>query len=176
MRTSTRRLVFLALLVAMGTALHLVEGMLPIPLPIPGVKLGLANIITLLTLFLYGFRPGLTVALMRVVLGSLINGMFLSPGFLLGLSGALCSTMLMALLLKRTSCFSMIGISLAGAAAHNIGQLLAAGLLLQSTAIAYYLPVLLLASIPTGFITGYLLNALLVHDKKSGILRDFSRS
>jgi len=176
MRTSTRRLVFLALLVAMGTALHLVEGMLLIPLPIPGVKLGLANIITLLTLYLYGFRAGLTVALMRVLLGSLISGMFLSPGFLLGLSGALCSTMLMALLLKRTSCFSMIGISLAGAVGHNAGQLLAAGLLLQSTAIIYYLPVLLLASIPSGFITGYLLNALLVHNEKSGILRDFARS
>jgi len=176
MRISARQLVFLSLLVAMGTALHLVEGMLLIPLPLPGVKLGLANIITLLTLYLYGFRAGLTVAMMRVVLGSLVSGMFLSPGFLLGLSGAVCSTMLMSVLLKRTSCFSMIGISLAGAAAHNIGQLLAAGLLLQSTAIAYYLPILLLAGIPTGFITGYLLNALLAHDSKSGIFRDFVRT
>lgn len=175
MRNGTRRLVFLSLLVAMGTALHLVEGVLLIPLPLPGVKLGLANIITLLTIYLYGFRDGLTVAMMRVVLGSLIGGMFLSPGFLLGLSGAVCSTLVMALLLKRTSCFSMIGLSLAGAAGHNIGQLLAAGLLLQSTAILYYLPVLLLAGIPTGFITGFLLNALLAHDARSGILRDFTQ-
>jgi len=174
MRSGTRRLVFLALLVAMGTALHLVEGVLLIPLPIPGVKLGLANIITLLTLYLYGFRDGLTVALMRVVLGSLITGMFLSPGFLLGLSGAVCSTLVMAALLRQTNCFSMIGISLAGAAGHNIGQLLAACLLLQSSAIVYYLPILLLAGIPTGFITGYLLNALIAHDARSGIFREFT--
>lgn len=175
MVTGTRRVVFMALLIAMGTAMHVVESMLPMPLPIPGVKLGLANIITLLTLYLYGFRDGLTVALMRVVLGSLICGMFLSPGFMLGLTGAISSTLVMALLLKHTSCFSMIGISLAGAAAHNTGQLLAACLLLQSTSVVYYLPVLLIAGIPTGFITGYLLNLLLEHNVKSGILTDFIR-
>ncbi len=172
----TRRLVFLALLVAMATALHVVEGMLSIPLPIPGAKLGLANIITLLTIYLYGFRNGLKVSLMRVVLGSLIGGMFLSPGFLLALTGALFSTVVMAVLLKHTSCFSMIGISLAGAVGHNLGQLLAACLLLQSSAIFYYLPVLLIAGIPTGFITGFLLNSLIAHDNKSGILRDFLRA
>jgi heptaprenyl diphosphate synthase len=176
MRNRTRKLVFMALLVAMATALHVVEAMLLIPVPIPGVKLGLANIITLLTLYLYGFRAGLTVALMRVVLGSLICGMFLSPGFMLGLTGAIGSTLLMALLLKQTRCFSMIGISLAGATAHNTGQLLAACLLLQSTSIVYYLPVLLLAGIPTGFITGYLLNSLLEHNATSGILDDFVRT
>lgn len=171
----TRRVVFLALLVAMATALHVVEGMLSIPLPVPGAKLGLANIITLLAIYLYGFRDGLKVSLMRVVLGSLIGGMFLSPGFLLGLSGALCSTVVMALLLKHSKCFSMIGVSLAGAVGHNLGQLLAACLLLQSAAIIYYLPILLLAGIPTGFITGYLLNSLIAHDNKSGILRDLVR-
>ncbi|MDD2851313.1 MAG: Gx transporter family protein [Desulfuromonadaceae bacterium] len=176
MRDRTRRLVFLALLVAMATALHVVEGMLPLPLPIPGAKLGLANIITLLAIYLYGFRDGLTVALMRVVLGSLISGMFLSPGFMLGLSGAACCTLVMALLLKYTNCFSMIGVSLAGAVGHNLGQLLAACLLLQSGAIIYYLPVLLIAGLPTGFITGFLLNSLLVHDRKSGILRDLVRT
>jgi len=176
MRFGTRRIVFLALLVAMGTALHVVEGMLSIPMPIPGVKLGLANIVTLLAIYLYGFRDGVTVALLRVLLGSLVGGMFLSPGFLLGLSGALCSTLVSALLLKRTSCFSMIGISMAGAAAHNIGQLLAASLLMQSGAVIYYLPVLLLTGIPTGILTGFLLNSLLEHNKTSGILDDFIRT
>jgi len=176
MRFGTRRVVFLALLVAMGTALHVVEGMLSIPMPIPGVKLGLANIVTLLAIYLYGFRDGMTVALLRVLLGSLIGGMFLSPGFLLGLTGAVSSTLVMAFLLKRTNCFSMIGISMAGAVAHNIGQLLAASLLLQSSAVIYYLPVLLLTGIPTGILTGFLLNSLLEHDKTSGILHDFTRA
>lgn len=171
----TRRIVFMALLVALGTALHVVEGMLAIPLPIPGVKLGLANIITLLAIHLYGFRDGLIVALLRVTLGSLVSGMFLSPGFLLSLTGTVSSTLVMALFLKYTSCFSMIGISMVGAVFHNIGQLTAACLLLQSSAIIYYLPVLLLAAIPTGFFTGYLLNALLVHPSTADILRDFGK-
>jgi len=111
-----------------------------------------------------------------VLLGSLIGGMFLSPGFLLGLTGAVSSTLVMAFLLKRTNCFSMIGISMAGAVAHNIGQLLAASLLLQSSAVIYYLPVLLLTGIPTGILTGFLLNSLLEHDKTSGILHDFTRA
>lgn len=176
MMFGTRRVIFLALLVAMGTALHVVEGMLSIPVPIPGVKLGLANIVTLLAIYLYGFRDGVTVALLRVLLGSLIGGMFLSPGFLLGLTGAVSSSLAMALLLKRTGCFSMIGISMAGAVAHNIGQLLAASLLLQSGAVIYYLPILLLTGIPTGILTGYLLNSLLEHNKTSGILHDFIRT
>lgn len=176
MRYGTRKVVFLALLVAMGTALHVVEGMLSIPMPIPGVKLGLANVVTLLAIYLYGFRDGLTVALLRVLLGSLISGMFLSPGFLLGLTGAVSSALVMAFLLKQTTCFSMIGISMAGAVGHNIGQLLAASLLLQSGAVIYYLPVLLLTGIPTGILTGFLLNSLLEHNKTSGILLDFTRT
>ena len=175
MRTGTRRLVYLAMLVALGTAMHVVEGMLAIPLPLPGVKLGLANIVTLLAIYLYGFRDGLTVALLRVLLGSLISGMFLSPAFLLGLAGAVSSTLVMALLIKHSRCFSMIGISMAGAVGHNSGQLLAACLLLQSSAVVYYLPVLLLAGIPTGLITGYLLNSLLERINDSGFLHDMLR-
>lgn len=174
MQSQTRRMVFLSLLAAIGTAMHLMESLLPLPLPIPGVKLGLANIVTLLALYLYGLRGGLTVALLRVLLGSLIGGVFLAPGFLLAMTGAVCSALLMALLLKQTSCFSMIGISMAGAAGHNIGQLLTACLLLQSASIIYYLPVLLLAGIPTGIATGYLLNSLLAHNATSGILDEFS--
>lgn len=176
MKHGTRRMVFMALLVAMGTAMHLVEGMLAIPLPFPGVKLGLANIVTLLAIYLYGFREGLTVAVMRVLLGSLISGMFLSPGFLLGLTGAISSTLVMALLLKQTRCFSMIGISMAGATAHNMGQLLVASLILQNSAVIYYVPVLLLAGIPTGLCTGFLLNSLLKHNEASGLFDDFVRT
>lgn len=172
----THRLVFLALLVAMGTALHVAEALLPIPLPIPGVKLGLANIVTLLAIYLYGFRDGLTVALLRVLLGSLMGGVFLSPAFLLGLSGAVVSTLIMAALLRCTRCFTVIGISMAGAVGHNVGQVLAAALLLQSTAIFYYVPVLLLTGIPSGLFTGYLLKSLLEQSEASGVLKGYGHS
>jgi heptaprenyl diphosphate synthase len=173
---TTRRLVFLSLLIAMGTTLHVAEGMLPLPLPVPGVKLGLANIVTLWALSNYGTRDGMIVGVSRVFLGSLIGGVFLSPGFLLGLTGAVVSTLFMALLLKYTGCFSLIGISLAGAVGHNTGQLLAACLLLQSSSIFSYLPVLLLASIPTGLFTGYVLKSLQERLDRAGILPECVRT
>lgn len=173
---STRRLVYLSLLLAMATALHVLEGLFPIPLPFPGVKLGLANIITLLVLYLYDLRAGLTVAIARVFLGSLLGGTFLAPGFLLGLTGAVVSTLFMALLVKKTDCFSPLGISLAGAVGHNLGQLLMASLLLQNRAIFFYLPVLLLAAIPTGLVTGYILQRLLERLEKSGIRAELARN
>ena len=173
---STRRLVYLSLLLAMATTLHVLEGLFPIPLPFPGVKLGLANIITLLVLYLYDLRAGLTVAIARVFLGSLLGGTFLAPGFLLGLTGAVLSTLLMALLVKKTTCFSPLGISLAGAVAHNLGQLLMASLLLQNQAVFFYLPVLLLAAIPSGLVTGYILQRLLERLEKTGIRAELTRN
>lgn len=173
---STRRLVYLSLLLAMATTLHVLEGFFPIPLPVPGVKLGLANIVTLLVLYLYDLRAGLTVAIARVLLGSLLGGTFLSPGFFLGLTGAVVSTLLMALLVNKTHCFSLLGISLAGAVGHNLGQLLMAALLLQNRAIFFYLPVLLLAAIPTGLMTGYILQSLLDRLEKTGILSEMARN
>lgn len=173
---STRRLVYLSLLLAMATALHLLEGLFPIPLPLPGVKLGLANIITLLALYLYDLRAGLTVAIARVFLGSLLGGTFLSPGFFLALTGAVISTLFMALLIKKTSCFSPVGISLAGAVGHNLGQLLMASLLLQNQAIFYYLPFLLLSSIPTGLVTGTLLQGLLVRLKEAEVFAELTKN
>lgn len=172
---STLRLVFLSLLVALGAVLHVVEGFVPVPLPLPGVKLGLANIVTLFAIYLYGLRGGLAVATARVLLGSLISGAFLSPGFFLALSGAIASTLVMAWLYKHTSCFSLIGISMAGAVGHNLGQLLAASLILRSSAVFYYLPFLLLAGIPTGLFTGYILKSLLDRMEKADLLRGITR-
>jgi len=173
---STRRLVYLSLLLAMATALHLLEGFFPIPLPLPGVKLGLANIVTLLVLYLYDLRAAMTVAIARVFLGSLLGGTFLAPAFFLGLTGAVTSTLIMALLVKKTSCFSPMGISLTGAVSHNLGQLLMASFLLQNQAIFFYLPVLLLGAIPTGLVTGYLLQGLLERLEKSRILAELTRN
>lgn len=152
------RLVFLALLVAIGTVLHVTENFFVAIVPIPGAKLGLANIVTVLALRQYGLRDGLLVAILRVLIGSFLSGLFLSPGFFLGLSGAISSTVFMSFLLNFRNIFSMIGVSVGGAVGHNTGQLLAACLLLQTHAVVYYLPVLLLLAIPTGMITGYLLN------------------
>lgn len=161
----TRKLTTVALLVALATVLHVIESFFPSPLPIPGAKLGLANIVTLLTLSIFGWKTGFHVAFLRVMIGSLLSGSFLTTGFFLSFSGAMTSTMVMALFLCLFPGFSIIGVSVAGAVFHNLGQLAMAGLIIEHIGIFFYLPVLLLAAIPTGISTGFLLKYLLKHLK-----------
>jgi len=165
----TRKMTLVAVLVALATVLHVIESFFPSPLPIPGAKLGLANIVTLLALVLFGWKTGFQVALLRILLGSLLSGSFLSTGFFLSLSGGMVSFLGMALCLSVFSGFSLVGVSLAGAISHNMGQLAMAALLIEHVGIFYYLPVLLLASIPTGLLTGLLVKYLLSHLSHSWI-------
>ncbi len=92
----TRRIVILGLFVAIAGVLHAVESWLPLPVPVPGAKLGLANIVSLLAICIYGWRDALLVAVLRVVLGTLLTGTFLGPAFAMGMTGALVSTLGMA--------------------------------------------------------------------------------
>ena len=163
---NARRLTKIALLAAMAIILHIAEGMIPVPMPIPGVKLGFANIITLTALALTGFGDALTVVVLRTVLGSLFGGTFLSISFYMSFSGSMTAALIMALLLKLAaksadSSFSLIGISLTGALTHNLTQLLVASVLMSTSGIFYYLPVMLLSSIPTGILIGILAKLLI---------------
>jgi heptaprenyl diphosphate synthase len=175
----TKKLATIAVLVALAVVLHLFEALIPIPFPIPGVKLGLANIITLLALVLFDFKTALMIAFLRTVIGSLLSGTLLNIAFFLSFSGAITATCLMAILLHLAlllhfhSDFSLLGISVGGAAAHNLGQLAMAALLIKHTGIFYYLPIMLLSSVPTGLLTGILLRELLKHLKLSGQIDDF---
>ena len=177
---STRKLTTIAVLVALAIVLHLFEALIPIPFPIPGVKLGLANIVTLLALVLFDFKTALTIAIMRTVLGSLLSGTLFNIAFFLSFSGAITATCVMAILLYLGKSlnfhlrFSLLGLSVAGAAAHNLGQLAMAALLIKHSGIFYYLPVMLLSSIPTGILTGLLLRELLKYLKVSGQLDEIS--
>ncbi|MDD2212115.1 MAG: Gx transporter family protein [Clostridia bacterium] len=157
----TRRLVYFSLFVTLATALGFLEMLLPNPFPLPGVKLGLANLVTLLVLYVYGLKEGLAVSLLRVLFASLLGGTFLSVGFFLSFSGAVLSTLVMAVLIKYVPALSIIGVSMVGAISHNVGQLLTASFLIQTPYLFYYLPVLLLAGLPTGLATGYLARLLL---------------
>ncbi len=165
---STKRLALIAMLVAQATILHYLEGLLPNPIPIPGVKLGLANIITLLALVLFDFKTALNIVALRTILGSLLNGTLFGVGFFLSFSGAMAATCMMILLLRVFPVLSVIGVSIAGAIAHSIGQLLMAALIINQPGIFYYLPFMLLFSIPSGIITGLLLKGLLKYIQKTG--------
>lgn len=152
----TNRLVTLALFIAIAGVLHAVEGWLPLPVPVPGAKLGLANIISLLVIELYSWRDALAVAALRVLLGSLLGGALLGPAFAMAMSGALVSTLVMAWVHRRwRPAVSLVGISLLGAAAHNLAQITAAVLLVSSAGLYWYLPYLLLFALPTGLTTGF---------------------
>ncbi len=156
-RGKTFRMVYLAILVAFAVAVHTVEAALPLPIPVPGAKLGLANIITLLTLVLYGLRSGLIVASLRSVIGGLMIGNFLGFGFYLSFSGAVISCLVMALLIGpyRSRVITLVSVSVAGAVTFNVVQLALASLLVQNFLLFRgYLPLLLLLAVPTGIFTG----------------------
>ena len=153
----TKRLVLLAMLTAVAMILSYVESLLP-SVGIPGVKMGLANIAVIFALFRFGWKEAAALSLVRVVLVSLLFG---SVGAMLySLAGAVLSLTVMALL-RRTDRFSTVGVSVAGGVAHNAGQILMAMLILQTKQLLGYLPVLAVAGIGGGILTG-LAAALLI--------------
>ena len=157
--TDLRRVTTFAILLALGAALWVLETLLPPPLPLPGAKLGLSNIVVLFTMLLLGGREGIYLAVLRSLLGSLIGGTFLSVGFFLSFGGALASALAMALGLRFLGkAFSLIGISIIGAVVHNTVQLLLVYyLFVRQLGILYYLPFLLWAGLASGVVTGAIL-------------------
>lgn len=155
MSGQTTKLVYLALLITFAVVIHTIESFLVIPIPVPGAKLGLANIITLLALMLYGFRSSMVVSVMRTLIGFLIVGNLIS--FSLSLSGAVFSTAVMgaAFILYKKKWISILTVSVLGAASHNVAQIVIASFVVsQFHLITFYLPILLLLAVPTGVFTG----------------------
>lgn len=141
-----------ALLTAAGLVVSWLEFLLIPPLPVPGVKLGLANVAVLAALEVTDRRSALLVCALRVVLASALFG---SPvSMLYALSGALCAFCVMALLL-RWGKFSLPAVSAAGGCAHNAAQLAAAYLATGAPGLISYLPVLIVSGVATGLATGF---------------------
>ena len=150
-----------AKLTALAIGLHLIEAVIPSPLP--GVKPGVANIVTLFVLYKYGFATAAWVSLLRVFASSLLLGQFLSPTFVLSLSGALCS--LAALFFAQhlpKKYFSAISLSIFAAFAHIAGQLIIVRLwLIPHTSIIYLVPIFAIAALVFGVIHGLVVKKLL---------------
>lgn len=154
---STRKLTSLAMFISAALVLHVVEMMIPIPFPVPGIKLGLANIVTLMALMFFDFKDVFTIVLLRCLLGSIFGGGI--SGFLFSLSGGTLSAIIMWVIYSKFSrYFSLIGVSTAGSVAHNIGQLFIAGLIIADPRIYVYLPVLMISSVVTGVFIGIVCN------------------
>ena len=134
-----------------------VETLIPISFGIPGIKLGLANIVTVTALYYAGTKEAFVLAILRNILtGFLFGNLF---AIFYSIAGSCFSILIMHLLKKRGS-FSVIGVSIAGGVFHNIGQLLVAMLVVESLSISYYMPVLLTAGILTGAVIGLLVQRL----------------
>ena len=161
---NTKKLTLTAILTAFALIAFVIEGAIPPLTPIYGVKLGLANVFTLFALYALGTRYGLAVMLLRIVLGNIFAGQLVS--FIYSLTGGLLSFLLMILLKRFFPTKQMWVLSVLCAVTHNIGQLLAAILMLQSMAIAYYLPVLILSGIIAGAFTGICAQLVLIRFSK----------
>jgi heptaprenyl diphosphate synthase len=154
----------IAIMVALATALHVVESMIPIPYTVPGAKLGLANIVALYAVMTMGFGEAMAISFLRTLLGSLLSGTFLNVAYYLSTSGALVSTAVMYAFKKLFGDgLSVVGISVAGSITHNVTQLLVASLILRQIGVMFYLPYLLLFAIPTGIFVGILAGRIIVY-------------
>ncbi|EFI42039.1 Gx transporter family protein [Peptoniphilus sp. oral taxon 386] len=148
-----RKMIFLALLVALGIVIGLFENVIALPVALPGAKLGLSNIVVLVSIVSFGFVEGLIVAFLKSILLIAVTGSVSS--FIFSFTGAMLSSFIMILALKYLKKYvSLIGVSLLGSAFHNIGQVLAASFILKSLAIFSYLPLLLILGIFTGYFVG----------------------
>lgn len=139
--------IFLALAVIFGY----VESLIPIPIPVPGVKLGLANLVVTAMLYVYPLRAAFLITVLRVlIIGFLFGNLF---SIMYGLCGAVLSLCVMALA-KKTNKFRIIGVSALGGVAHNVGQCLLAYLTVRGFPVRWYLPFLMLAGLAAGILIG----------------------
>ena len=138
-------------LTALAMIFSYIESMVTLPVPIPGIKLGIANIAVISVLYIVGWKEAVIINLIRITLTAILFGNMNS--FLFSMAGGMLSIFVMVGL-KQMKLFSVVGVSVAGGVTHNIGQIIAAVFLMESPAIAYYLPVLLIAGIVTGIVIG----------------------
>lgn len=148
----TQKMVFMALLSAIAVVLHSIEAMLQLPLPL-GMKLGLANIISLVVIEFYGVKEMFIVNIFRVLVSGLLTGIFGQMPFFISCGGVFLSSLVLAIVKKLTD-LPMISTSIIAAVFHNIGQVAVVSLFYAQPAIISYVFILMTSSIPTGILTG----------------------
>lgn len=148
--SGAKRITTLAVCVAVALVLSFIEAQIPPIVPIPGIKLGLANMAIIFVLYRFGARDAACVSLLRVALSSLLFGSI--TGFIYGMSGAVLSFLVMALL--RYTPLGTVGVSTLGGVSHNLAQIATASLIMQTNVVVYYLPYLLLSGTIAGVVIG----------------------
>lgn len=158
-----RHIAYFGLLLTLALILSYVESVIPIFVSVPGVKLGLANLVVLICLYSFEARYAFLLSIMRVILAGLLFGNMFS--ILYSLAGAILSLLVM-LFAKKVMKLGILGVSVLGGVFHNVGQLLVAIVLVSNYRISYLFPYLLLSGILTGAIIGILANTIIPYLKK----------
>ena len=148
-----KKVAYLGVFAAAAMLLSYVESLVPVFVTVPGLKLGLANLATVLVLYLYSWKEAAVVSAVRILLTGFLFGNLFSIAF--SAAGGFLSLLMMALL-KKSGRFSMTGASIAGGVFHNVGQLCIAALVVSNFRILYYLTVLLISGLVTGALIGIL--------------------
>lgn len=149
----TKRLALYGILAALALVLSYIEAMIPTFFAVPGMKLGLTNLVVLVALYRMGTKPAMVINFARILLTSILFGTVVSLWY--SLAGGLLSGIVM-ILLKNTGKFQPLTVSVAGGVMHNVGQILVAMVIMQTNAIAWYLLVLWISGIVAGAIIGVL--------------------
>lgn len=149
----SKKISLYGILIAQAILMGYIERLIPLPIQIPGIKLGLANIVVVMALYMLGNKHGFLISIIKAVV---VGSMFAGPASIIySMSGTLLSLLCM-LVLKKIKVFSIIGVSIIGSVTHNFGQIVIASIVIGSTKLFYYYPPLILSGIVTGYIIGYL--------------------
>ena len=147
----TRNVAMYGMLIALAFILSYIESIIPIPVPVPGIKIGLANLVVVTALFLMGPKQAFVMSMIRIILVGFTFGNLSTMIFSFG--GGLLSWLAMAVA-KRWNKFSVTGVSILGGISHNAGQILVAMWVVNSGVLIYYLPFLIISGVITGAVIG----------------------
>ena len=158
-----RKIAYLGVFLALALILSYVESLIPFYFGIPGVKLGLTNLIVVVMLYCTGTKEAFGVSVARILLAGFLFGNLFS--ILYSLAGGVLSFIVMCLL-KKTGRFHVISVSVTGGISHNLGQLIGAAFVVETYDIFYYMPFLLIAGVATGFVIGMLAQEFILRFEK----------
>lgn len=161
-----QKIALLGVLLAATIVIAILESFIP-SFTIPGIKLGFANIVILVTLYEVGILEAVFINVVRVLVVSFVRGTFMSMGFFMSLAGAFMSLGIMILLVLLIKKFSIIGVSVIGALFHVTGQILVAMIYMGSIYVVYYLPIIALSAVITGVIVGLVAGAII----RTGVIK-----
>lgn len=164
----TRKIILLSLLVSIGLALSVIESSIPLPVAIPGARLGLSNMVILVTLVVFGFKEALVVSILKSLVLVLVTGSI--SNLMYSLAGGVVSCIIMFIGYRFFSnIFSLIGVSILGATGHNIAQVSVAVMIMSNLRVYSYLPILVLMGLFTGYFVG--LSSIYISRNLEKILR-----